>query len=131
MKHRVLACAGLTLGVVALVSSFAEPMAFAQGPSRATATITVTCRSTGDLFVGYTYSGFSGAVRGVDFANGIFGETVDAVKGGSGEVIQAFNKTTVGSPIDWGAASAQLLGQNGKVIAGSTLVWENGTSVTC
>jgi hypothetical protein len=131
MKHRVLACAGLTLGVVALVSSFAEPMAFAQGPSGATATITVTCQSTGDLFVGDTYSGFSGAVRGVDFVVGIEGDTIVTVKGGSGEVIQAFNKTIVGSPIAWGAVSAHLVGQNNRVIAGSVVVANGGNPVTC
>jgi hypothetical protein len=131
MKYRALACAGVALGIVALASSFAEPMASAQGSSRSTATITLTCRSTGDLFVDYSYSGFPGAVRGVDFAVGIVGDTVDSVKGGSGEVIQAFNKTFVGSPIAWGAVSAQLVGQNGRVIAGSVLVANGGNAVTC
>jgi hypothetical protein len=106
-------------------------MAFAQGSRGPTASITVTCRGTGDLFVDYTYSGFSGGVRGVDFLVGRVGETVDAVKGGSGEVVQAFNQSAVGSPIDWGAVSAWLVGHTGKVIDGSTIVWNNSNPVTC
>ena len=131
MKHRALAYAGMALGIVALASSFAEPMAFAQGRTGPSATITVTCRSTGVLFVDDTYSGFPGAVRGVDFIVGKVGETVDPVKGGSGEVNQAFNQSNVGSPIDWGAVSVQLLSQNGRVIAGSPTVWETNSPVTC
>jgi hypothetical protein len=131
MKHRAVAFAGIVLGIVALASSFAEPMAFAQGRTGPSATITVTCRSTGVLFVDDTYSGFPGGVRGVDFLVGKVGETVDPVKGGSGEMIQAFNQSTLGSPVDWGAVSVQLLGQNGRVIAGSTVVWDTGSPVTC
>ncbi len=131
MKLRALAYAGVALGISALVSPLAEPMASAQGNPAQTATITVTCPSTGDLFVDYAWSGFSGAVRGVDFVVGIYGETIDPVKGGSGEVIQAFNQTAVGSPVDFGAVSAQLVSQSGKVIAGSTSVWDNGNPVTC
>jgi hypothetical protein len=67
----------------------------------------------------------------VDFLVGIAGGTIDTVKGGSGEVVQAFNKSTVGSPIDWGAVSAQLLGQHGRVIAGSVRVANGGNPVTC
>ena len=131
MKHRALAYAGMALGILALASSFAEPMAFAQGRTGPSATITVTCRSTGVLFVDDTYSGFPGAVRGVDFIVGKVGETVDPMKGGSNEVTQAFNQSRVGSPIDWGAVSVQLLGQSGRVIAGSTAVWDTGSPVTC
>src|SRR5258707_183965 len=78
MKYRAPAYVGVVLGVVALASSFAEPMALANGSSGPTATITVNCQGPGALWVGYTYSGFSGAVRGVDFVVGIVGETVDA-----------------------------------------------------
>jgi len=131
MKHRVLVYSGVVLGVVALVSAFAEPMVSAQGGTAPTATISVTCRSTGDLFVDYTYSGFTGAVRGVDFHTDKTGDVVDAVKGGTGEVIQAFNQSTLGTPVVWGMVSAQLVGHTGKTIAGSALVWDNGTSVTC
>jgi len=130
MKHRALAYAAVVLGVVALASSFAEPVAFAQGSSGPTATITVTCQGPGALMVGYTYSGFSGAVRGVDIVVGIVGETVDAVKGRSGEGGQGFNKSNLGSQ-NWGTVSAHLLSHRGAVIAGSTLVWNDGNSVTC
>src|SRR3974377_2463937 len=131
MKLRVLAYAGVALGVVALASSFAEPMAFAKGSSGPTAVVTVTCRGTGLLFVDDSYSGFPGGVRGVDFVVGVVGDTVDSVKGGSGEVTQAFNKSTGGHSIDGGAVSAQLRGQNGRVIAGSVGVANGGNSVTC
>ena len=132
MKHRALAYCGVVLGVAVLGSTFAEPMVSAQGGGTGpTATIAVTCRSTGDLFVDYTYSGFSGAVRGVDIHVGKVGDIVDAVKGGSGEIIQAFNQSTVGTPIAWGTVGAELVSHTGKVIAGSANVWGAGTLVTC
>ena len=131
MKHRAFAYAGVALGVITLASSFAEPMAFANGHSGATTTVTLNCRSTGILFVDDTYSGFPGGVRGVDFAVGIVGDVVDSVKGGSGEVNQAFNRSLAGHPIAWGTVSAQLVGQNGRVIPGSTVVTNNGNPVTC
>lgn len=130
MKHRALAYAGVVLGVVALASSFAEPMAVANGSTGRTATITVTCQNTGEIVVGLIYSGFSGGVRGADFFVGA-GETFDPVRGRSGDVGQGFNQHNVGNPIDWGAISAQLVGQNGRVIAGSTSVWNDGTPYTC
>jgi len=131
MKHRALAYAGVMLGVVAFASSFAEPVALAQGNSCQTATIVVTCKGTGVLSVDYSYSGFSGAVRNVQFDVGNFGTTLDPVKGGSDDVSQAFNQSLLGRSIDWGGVSAQLLSHNGKVMAGSPLVWNNGSSVTC
>lgn len=131
MKHRAPAYAGVVLGVVALASSFAEPMAFANGSSGPTAAITVTCQGQGELLVGDTYSGYPGSVRGVDFVTGISSEINDAVKGRSGEAMQGFNRSNVPGPTDWGTVSVQLLGQSGKVIAGSTLVWENGASFIC
>jgi hypothetical protein len=130
MKHRALAYAAVVLGIVAMASSFAEPVAVAQGSSGPTATITVTCQFPGALMVAYTYSGFSGPVRGVDFVVGIGGETVAAVKGKSGGAMQGFNKSNLGSQ-NWGAVSAQLLNQKGEVIAGSTVVWDNGNSYIC
>jgi hypothetical protein len=132
MKLRVLSYSGVVLGVIALTSSFAEPMVAAQGGGTgATATIAVTCRSQGDLFVDYTYSGFPGSVRGVDFHVGKVGDIVDTVKGGTGEVIQAFNLTTVGTPINWGTVGAALVSRTGKVIGGSTTSWAGGTAVIC
>ena len=131
MKRRALAYSGVVLGVVALASSFAEPVALAQGNSAPTANITVTCRGTGDIAVDYSYSGFTGAVHGVDFVVSNFGEMVDTVKGGSGDVNQSFNKSLLGTSVNWGAVHGQLLGHSGKVIAGSITVWNNGNSVTC
>jgi hypothetical protein len=131
MRHRGLVYVGVALGIVAATSSLAEPLASAKGSGQRSETITVECRSTGDLFVDYAYSGFPGGVRAVDFVVSNSPQAVDAVKGGSGEVIQAFNQSLLGTPVDWGTVSAQLLGQNGRVIAGSTAVWNSGTSVTC
>jgi len=67
----------------------------------------------------------------VQFDVGNFGTTLDPVKGGSDDVSQAFNQSLLGRSIDWGGVSAQLLSHNGKVMAGSPLVWNNGSSVTC
>jgi hypothetical protein len=131
MKRRALVYPGAMLGIVAVASTFAEPMVAAQGNPGTTVTISVTCRSTGDLFVDYTYSGLSGAVRGIDFHVDTVGDNVDAVTSRSGEVIQAFNQSTVGHPIVWGAVNAAAVGHTGKAIAGATAVWDNGTSVTC
>jgi hypothetical protein len=132
MKHRVLAYSAVVLGVIALTASFAEPAVSAQGGNTGpTATIAVTCRGTGDLFVNYTYSGFTGAVRGVDFHVAKMGDFVDAAKGGSGQVVQAFNQTAVGTPINWGTVGAELVNHNGKVIGGSTTGWAAGTAVIC
>jgi hypothetical protein len=119
MKYRALAYAGVVLGVVALASSFAEP--FASGSTKSTA-ISATCSttSTGVLFVDYTYSGFSGGVRGVDFTVSNVADIVDAVKGGSGEVRQAFHAPSgASSPFTFTGITAQLVNQSGKVIAGS------------
>jgi hypothetical protein len=132
MKHRVLGCCGVVLGVIVLTSSFAVPMVSAQGNGAGpTATIAVTCRSTGDLFVDYSYSGFSGAVRGVDFHVDKVGDIVVTVKGGTGEVIQAFNQTAVGTPINWGTVGAELVSHTGKIVGGSTTGWASGKAVTC
>jgi len=132
MKHRVLAYSAVVLGVVALTASFAEPAVSAPGGNTGpTATIAVTCRGTGDLFVNYTYSGFTGAVRGVDFHVAKMGDFVDAAKGGSGQVVQAFNQTAVGTPINWGTVGAELVSHTGKVIGGSTIGWAAGTAVIC
>jgi hypothetical protein len=131
MKLRALACAGGVLGVVATASWVAVPAASAQGNSGSSATITISCRGIGDLFVDYAYSGFPGGARGVQFVVSNLGDNVDASKGGSGEVMQAFNKSALGKSFDFGTVSAQLVGQSGKVIADSTSVGNGGTAVTC
>jgi hypothetical protein len=120
MKYRALAYAGVVLGVVALASSFAEP--FAGGSTKSTATISAVCSttSTGVLFVDYTYAGFSGGVRGVDFSVSNVADITDPMKGGSGEVRQAFHAPSgASSPFTFTGITAQLVNQSGKVIAGS------------
>src|SRR5215469_9210007 len=102
MRHRAFAYAGVVLGVVAL-ASFVEPMALAQGSNVRTATVTVTCQGTGEILVSYSYSGFPGAVRGVDFLVGSVGSTPDmVVKGGDGQVGQGFNQSASGTQVQWG-----------------------------
>src|SRR3974377_236179 len=124
MKHRVLAYVAGGLGGVGLTASFAEPAVSAPGGNTGpTATIAVTCRGTGDLFVNYTYSGVTGAVRGVDLHVGKMGAFVDPAKGRSGQVVQAFNQTAVGTPINWGTVGAELVSHTGKVIGGSAHGW--------
>jgi hypothetical protein len=123
MKHRVLAYAGVVLGVVALASSFAEPLAFASGSGGSATTMAAGCSTTaGVLSVDYKYSGFSGGVRGVDFNVGNVADIVDAVKGGAGEVTQDFHfPLGQSAPFTFTGISARLVSQSGKVIPGSTL----------
>ena len=131
MKRLALVYSAVMLGVVAFASSFAEPSVSARSSTGPSATIAVTCRSTGVLFVNYTYSGLSGAVRGVDFHVDKVGETVDAVTGRSGQVVQAFNQSAQGHAVNWGTVGAKSVGHTGKLIAGSSTVWNNGAPVTC
>jgi hypothetical protein len=131
MRHRALAYAGVVLGVAAL-ASFVEPMTLAQGSPVRTATVTVSCQAPGKLLVSDSYSGFPGAVRGVDFLVGSVGSTPDMmVKGGDGQFSQGFNQPTSGSAVDFGTVGADLLDQSGKVIDGSTALGNNGNPVTC
>ena len=134
MKHRALAYAGVILGVVLMMSSYAVPMASAAG---GTAMITsVGCRTdlTGaPLSVTYEYSGFPGSVRTVNFhvANVVAGDQQAAVKGGTGPqggVTAFFQRPNGTSPFTWGEVTVELLGNSGKVIQGSTIM---SASVTC
>jgi hypothetical protein len=140
MKLRALAYAGVVLGVVLMMSSYAEPMASAAGGSAPTAMITsVGCPSgfNGALSVTYQYSGFPGSVRTVDFLVQNAGEQTQAVKGGTGSQSgnTAFFQVPQGgiSPFTWGEVTVQLLSNSSKVIQGSTIVWgqPNPISVVC
>ena len=135
MKHRALACAGVVLGVVLMMSSYAVPMASAAGGTAPTAMITsVGCPSDlgGALSVTYEYSGFPGSVRTVDFQVANAGDQQAVVKGGTGPQggIPAFFAIPSGqtAPYTWGVVTVQLLGNSGNVIKGSTMM---SASVTC
>jgi hypothetical protein len=135
MKLRSLAYAGAALGVVALTSSFAEPMAFAKNAGAQTTLATAGCQQAGqvivgDLFVTYTYSGFPGAARGVEFLVGTT-QATDAAKGGSGTMVQAFNQSVAGVQVHWGVVHVELVDQAGKVIPGSEVAANGGATVTC
>jgi hypothetical protein len=131
MRHRALAYAGVVLGVVAF-AAFVEPMALAQGSPVRIATVTVSCQGPGELLVSDSYSGFPGAVRGVDFLVGSVGSTPDMMgKGGDGQLSQGFNQGGSGSTVDFGTVGAALLDQSGKVIDGSSALANSGNPVSC
>jgi hypothetical protein len=132
MKLRALGYAGVVLGVVLMMSSYAVPVASAAGGTAMITSVGCPANHGGDLGVTYEYSGFPGSVRTVDFhvANVVAGDQQAAVKGGTGPQggVTAFFAPNGTSPFDWGQVTVQLLGNSGKVIQGSTIM---STPVPC